>query len=117
NGLADGGTASWNNAATNWTLRDISSNAPWQGGFAVFEGAPGTVTLGENISFEGMQFRTDGYVVEGNGFLLQRGLDTIIRVDPGMTATIAADIADGPAGGSTLTKEGTGTLILDHANS
>ena len=57
----------------------------------MFQGAPGIVTLGENISFEGMQFRTDGYVVEDNGFLLQRGLDTIIRVDPGMTATIAAD--------------------------
>ena len=117
NGAVEGGTGIWNNAVTNWTLPDISSNTPWQGGFAVFQGAPGTVTLGENISFEGMQFRSDGYVVQDGGFLLQRGLDTIIRVDPGMTATISAEIADGPAGGSTLIKEGGGTLILDHANS
>ncbi|HEY5711418.1 MAG TPA: autotransporter-associated beta strand repeat-containing protein [Allosphingosinicella sp.] len=117
NGTAEGGSAIWNNASTNWTLPDISSNAPWQGGFAVFQGTSGTVTLGENISFEGMQFRSDGYVIQNGGFLLQRGLDTIFRVDPGMTATIVAEIADGPAGGSTLIKEGGGTLILDHANS
>jgi autotransporter-associated beta strand protein len=117
NGAVEGGTATWSNASTNWTLPDGNSNAPWQGGFAVFQGAPGTVTLGENISFEGMQFRSDGYVIQNGGFRLQRGLDTILRVDPGMTATIAAEIADGPAGGSTLIKEGGGTLILDHANS
>ena len=38
NGLADGGTGIWNDAATNWTLPDISSNAPWQGGC---RGVPG----------------------------------------------------------------------------
>jgi hypothetical protein len=30
-----------------------------------------------------MQFRSDGYVIQNGGFLLQRGLDTILRVDPG----------------------------------
>src|SRR6185436_3057660 len=34
NGAIDGGTAIWNNAATNWTAADGAVNAPWQGGFA-----------------------------------------------------------------------------------
>ena len=41
NGAVDGGSATWNNATTNWTSPDGSLNAPWQGGFAVFEGTAG----------------------------------------------------------------------------
>ena len=45
--------------------------------------AAGTVTLGAPIAFEGMQFRTTGYVIEGGGFALAAAPDTIVRVDPG----------------------------------
>ena len=77
----------------------------------------GTVTLGEPIAFEGMQFRTNGYVIEGGGFALAAAPDTIIRVDPAVTATINAPIADGPGGATLLTKTGAGTLVLGGANS
>ena len=63
-----------------------------------------------------MQFRTDGYVIQDGGFFLSRGLDTIITVDAGVTATIGARIADGPSGGSPLIKEGAGTLLLGPSN-
>ena len=117
NGAIDGGTATWNNAATNWTAPDGSVNAPWQGGFAVFQGTAGTVTLGENIAFEGMQFRSTGYVIDGGGFGLAAAPDTIIRVDPSVTATINAPIADGTGGAAQLTKSGAGLLILGVSNS
>ena len=48
----------------------------------MFEGTAGTVTLGAPIAFEGMQLRTDGYMIEGGGFALAAAPDTIIRVDP-----------------------------------
>jgi hypothetical protein len=68
NGLVEGGTSTWNNATSNWTTADGAVNAPWQGGFAVLQGAAGTVTLGEPIALEGMQFRTTGYVIGSGGF-------------------------------------------------
>jgi autotransporter-associated beta strand protein len=102
---------------TNWTAADGSVNAPWQGGFAVFQGTAGTVTLGEPIQFEGMQFVTNGYVVESGGFGLAAATDTIIRVDPAVAATINAPIADGAGGATLLTKSGSGLLVLGGANS
>ena len=117
NGAIDGGTATWNNATTNWTAADGLVNAPWQGGFAVFQGTAGTVTLGEPIALEGMQFRTSGYLVEGGGFGLAAAPDTIIRVDPGVTATVNAPIADGAGGPTLLTKGDAGLLVLGGTNS
>ena len=46
NSIVEGGAGSWNLATTNWTAEDGAVNAPWQNGFAVFQGAAGTVTLG-----------------------------------------------------------------------
>lgn len=64
-----GGTATWDNvtANTNWTTQDGTSNTAWGSGFAVFAGTAGTVTLGESIRFTGMQFLTDGYVIQALG--------------------------------------------------
>jgi autotransporter-associated beta strand protein len=64
-----GGTATWNNVTTNtnWTTQDGTSDAAWGSGFAVFAGTAGTVTLGDNIHFTGMQFLTDGYVIQAPG--------------------------------------------------
>ena len=117
NGAVEGGTGTWVNAATNWTADDGGVNAPWQGGFAVFQGTAGTVTLGENIAFEGMQFLSTGYVIDGGGFGLAAGPDTIIRVDPSVTATINAPIADGTGGAARLTKSDAGLLVLGGSNS
>ncbi|KQY35455.1 hypothetical protein ASD38_02545 [Caulobacter sp. Root487D2Y] len=114
--VVDGGTATWNNATTNWTANDGVVNAPWQGGFAVFQGASGVVTLGEPIAFEGLQFRTDGYAIAGGGFGLAAGPDTIIRVDASVTAAVDAPIADGAGGPARLTVIGPGSLSLGGSN-
>lgn len=116
NGAVDGGTAGWNTTTTNWTNPDGSVNARWGNGFAVFMGAQGTVTLGENIPFTGMEFITSGYLVKGNGFSLQAAPDTILRVDPSALATIDAPIVDGAGGPAGITKTDGGTLILAGSN-
>ncbi|WP_174247511.1 autotransporter-associated beta strand repeat-containing protein, partial [Methylocapsa sp. S129] len=62
-GTIHGGSGTWNNSAANWTTPNGTINASWQGGMAVFEGAAGTVTVGEAVSYQGLQFSTTGYVV------------------------------------------------------
>ncbi|MDM0116921.1 autotransporter outer membrane beta-barrel domain-containing protein [Variovorax sp. J22R133] len=116
NNAVDGGTSTWNTTTTNWTNAAGTVNAPWQSGFAVFQGIAGTVTLGQNIAFEGMEFRTTGYTIEGGGFTLAGEPVTIIRVDPLVTATINAPIVDGASGATRLVSADTGLLVLGGAN-
>src|SRR6516164_7030243 len=109
-----GGNGTWNNVITNatWTTQDGTHNAAWGNGFAVFAGTAGTVTLGDNIHFTGMQFLTDGYLVEAPGSqTLLAAPDTKIRTDVGVTATISAPIAN-DSGPAKLTKTDAGTLVL-----
>ncbi|MES2755139.1 MAG: autotransporter-associated beta strand repeat-containing protein, partial [Pseudomonadota bacterium] len=113
NGVVDGGTGSWTNNQPNWTDANGVSNTAWGGAFAVFQGAAGTVTVNDAISFTGAQFITDGYVIAaGTGALSARVAATNLRVDPGVTATINAAI--GGTGG--LLKNDAGTLVLGGAN-
>ena len=123
-GTVHGGIGTWINfVTTNFTNAAATANQTWQNGFAIFTAAPGTVTLGSDIVFQGMQFSSDGYTVVGAGaFALQpTGLAKIIT-DTGVTAIIAAPIAGagglnkGGAGLLTLTGENTysgGTIISD----
>ena len=115
-GIIHGGSGTWDNVTTNWTDMDATANAPWNKGFAIFEGTAGTVTLGDNINFSGMQFITDGYIIAapGNQTLIA-GADTIIRVGQGVTATISTPIVDG-SGAADVTKTDLGTLILTGTN-
>lgn len=115
-GVVGGGAATWTNATSNWTRVDGTINAPWQSGFAIFQGTPGTVTLGENIALQGMQFRTGGYTIEGGGFTLAGEPQTIVNVDTRVTATVNAPLVDGAGGPAQLTKNGAGTLVLGGAN-
>ena len=113
NGAIEGGSGSWTNARTSWTGADGTANAGWGSRFAVFQGEAGTVTVDDSIAFSGMQFMTDGYVIAGgSGSLNAVEAATNIRVDPNVTATIAASI--GGTGG--ITKLDSGTLILDGVN-
>ena len=113
NGAVDGGSGSWTLTTPNWTDANGANNTAWGGNFAVFQGAAGTVTVDGAIGFGGMQFLTDGYVIApGTGTLSANEALTNIRVDPGVTATIAAGIG-GPGG---LLKNDAGTLILSGAN-
>jgi outer membrane autotransporter protein len=110
-----GGNGTWNNVTTNtnWTTEDGTHNAAWGNGFAIFAGTAGTVTLGDNIHFTGMQFLTNGYLIEAPGSqTLLAAPDTKIRTDVGVTATISAPIANDSAGPAKLTKSDAGTLVL-----
>jgi len=115
-GIIHGGSGTWNNVTTNWTNIDATANAPWNKGFAIFEGTAGTVNLGDNINFSGMQFMTDGYIIAApaNQTLIA-ATGTIIRVGQGVTATISAPIVDGSRAAD-VTKTDLGTLILTGTN-
>lgn len=112
NALIDGGSGAWTTDPTNWTDLDGNFNRAWGGQFAVFQGTAGTVTVEGTVDFIGMQFRTDGYKIVGD--TLHTGeADTLIRVDAGVTAEIAAQVT----GDGGLTKDDGGTLVLSGANS
>ncbi|KTD99948.1 hypothetical protein ATE68_05720 [Sphingopyxis sp. H038] len=120
----NGGNGSWHlgGADNNWTGADGSINAAYADGtFAIFAGAPGTVTVdnsGGAVNAAGMQFATGGYLING-GPLTLVGPDSVVRVGDGtaagagFTATIAATLS----GASQLVKSDSGTLILSGANS
>jgi fibronectin-binding autotransporter adhesin len=116
-GKIQGGSGTWDNVTTNWTNMDGTINAPWNNGFAIFEGTAGTVTLGANINFTGLQFMTDGYVIIARGAQeLLAAVGTMIRVDSGVTATISAPIVDQAGIHADITKTDLGTLILTGTN-
>lgn len=113
--VVQGGSGIWNTANTNWTNATGSVNAAWDGKFAIFGGAstPRNVTLGSNITFEGIQFTVDGYTIlpdAGDLFSLEAmGAAPVIRTDAGLTAIIAAPLI---SSSEDFTKLGTGTLAL-----
>ncbi|MBP7240455.1 autotransporter-associated beta strand repeat-containing protein [Amaricoccus sp.] len=125
NGVVNGGDGTWQNSDgnDNWTELTGLVNAPFSdGSFAVFTGAPGTVTVDDSlgaVTVSGMQYAVDGYVVIGDAITLVGAPDTVIRVGDGtgagaaMSTTISADLT----GTSGLTKTDLGTLVLDGAKS
>ncbi|MFT8674959.1 MAG: autotransporter-associated beta strand repeat-containing protein [Acetobacter sp.] len=133
-GKVNGGDGIWtamNGAGdNNWTNENGSRNAPWYaGGFAVFEGSAGTVTVSDkdtngnpaNVTFSGMQFaNNDGgtYVITGDD-LYATTSSTTIRVGDGtsagaaITAQLDTVINDSDvAGGTSLVKSDAGTLVV-----
>ena len=114
NDTVNGGTGTWDAATTNWTNQNGSATAPWDSGFAVFTGAAGTVTVAGAQAFTGLQFITDGYqLVAGTGGALMPVGTALVRVDPGVTAEIAAPIT----GTGGINKADAGTLVLSGSNS
>ncbi len=123
-GTLDGGDGVWRVAGglDNWTDADGSINADYaQDSFAVFAGAPGTVTIdnsGGNVLASGMQFASDGYVVTGDTLTLT-GTQAIVQVGDGSVAgaSYSATIDAQIAGTAQLLKTDSGTLVLTGANS
>ena len=120
-GAVAGGHGVWRNGTTNWTTTNGDANHDWGGRFAVFQGAPGTVTVDDtngDISVTGMQFAVDGYRVEGGAITLGDA-ETTIRVGDGsqMGAGYVATIASELRGDGALVKDDLGTLVLTGSNS
>lgn len=120
NGVIVGGSGTWG-ADPNWADSSASTGYTWADTFAVFGGAvgspanPNLVSIDGTQGFIGMQFLTDGYVLQaaaGGGNLDASGLITDIRVNTSATATINADID----GSGRLNKLDGGTLILGGDN-
>ncbi|WP_210302210.1 autotransporter-associated beta strand repeat-containing protein [Methylobacterium brachythecii] len=119
NGAVDGGMGTWDATRTNWTTLDGAANDQWRSQVGVFGGtAGGAVVVTGAQSFEGLQFRTDGYVLSGDALNLV--------ADSGITGATAASITTESGVGTTignvlqgsagLTKFGGGTLTLTAAN-
>lgn len=129
NGVVNGGSGVWQTAIVgndNWTVSDGILNAPWQdGAFAIFQAEAGNVevdnSLGQ-VTSSGMQFASDGYVLNGAELSLvetETGSgQTTVRVGNGSlpgaayTATIDAILQ----GDVQLVKTDLGTLVLNGAN-
>src|SRR5690606_13756485 len=107
----------------NWTDSTGTINAPFSdSSFAIFAGQAGTVTVDNSlgqVAASGMQFATDGYLIEGDAIDLTASPTSTIRVGAattagaGFTALIASQIA----GATQLVKPDLVTLVLTGANS
>ncbi|MCX8475870.1 MAG: autotransporter-associated beta strand repeat-containing protein [Sphingomonas sp.] len=122
NGVIDGGDGVWNLANANWTDSGGAFDAPWSnGGFAIFTGQAGTVTVDASLgalSVSGAQFATDGYRLQGGAITITLP-ETILRVGFGALAgaSVTATIASEFTGSGGLEKTDFGTLILAGTNS
>ena len=123
NSRVDGGNGVWQNnlGNDNWTNVTGTVNAPFSNGsFAIFEAQPGTVTVDYSlglVTVVGMQFASNGYVVQGDSITLL-GPNSIINVGDGATdgAGYTATIDSVLTGASQLVKTDLGTLVLNGAN-
>ena len=112
-GDADGGTGTWDNGTTsNWDdAASAGTDTAWNNAtpdIAIFGGTAGTVTLGEAITADSLQFDTTGYTVTGSTLTLS-GSSTV-------TANQDTEIQSIIAGTAGLTKAGTGTLTVTGVN-
>ena len=129
-GVINGGNGTWQNGSTssktNWTDAQGAINVPYSdGSFAIFQGPPGTVTVDAtngDIMAAGMQFASDGYVVQGDAIHLTASVadptHSIIRVGDGSVAgaSYIATINSVLTGSPTLVKTDAGTLVLGGDN-
>ncbi|MBB3146160.1 outer membrane autotransporter protein [Phyllobacterium trifolii] len=125
NSAVNGGNGVWQNIAgnDNWTDQDGTVNAPFADAtFAIFMAAPGAVTVDNSLGAvraNGMQFASDGYVVNGDPLTLAGAPSSTIRVGDGTAAGIGytARIDVELTGNSQLLKTDLGTLVLSGTNS
>ncbi|WP_052071784.1 autotransporter-associated beta strand repeat-containing protein [Sphingopyxis sp. MWB1] len=123
-GIIQGGDGIWRagGGSDNWTDMTGTPNADYaQGSFAIFQGTGGNVLVdnsGGDILASGLQFASDGYVVEGDGLTLTAP-DAIVQVGDGSVAgaSYTATISSAITGTSRLVKTDAGTLILTGVNS
>jgi fibronectin-binding autotransporter adhesin len=125
-GQVAGGSGTWRvgnpqPSMDGWTDMDGKLNANWaQNQFAVFGGKAGTVTVdavGGAVRIAGAQFATDGYVVQGDGIVVDNA-NSVIRVGDGTAAgaAMAATLNVALSGTGGISKEDAGRLILGGTN-
>ena len=94
------GSGTWDTTTANWaTSSGGSYNTTWTAGDnAIFEGSPGTVTVGGAVSVGNLSFTTTsgGYLVDGNTLNFTPGA-TIRTTDNRYDQTITSAITGSPA--------------------
>ncbi|WP_374631127.1 autotransporter domain-containing protein [Pannonibacter indicus] len=114
NNAVNGGSGTWDSSTANWTSNAGNVATSWAGLTAVFAGSSGgTVTVSGTQTVAGLQFATDGYTLSGTGQLEAGSGGLELRIDTGLTATIATGIS----GSGAVSKTGAGTIVLSGTNS
>jgi len=116
---AGGGNGTWSAASTNWNSPTNAAGALPDGGYAIFTGAAGTVTVDGSagpVRASGIQFATDRYRLQGAPITLvgSGGNQPAIVVGDGTYASGQfVDIIDNPLQGTQgFVKTGPGSVIL-----
>lgn len=117
---AGGGNGTWSAASTNWNSPTNATGALPSGGYAIFTGAAGTVTVDGSagpVRVSGLQFATDRYRLQGAPITLAGtgGNPPVIVVGDGTYAAGRfVDIIDNPLQGTEgFVKTGVGSIILN----
>jgi outer membrane autotransporter protein len=117
---AGGGSGTWSAASTNWNSPTNATGALPDGGYAIFTGAAGTVTVDGSagpVRVSGLQFATDRYRLQGAPITLAGtgGNPPVIVVGDGTYAAGRfVDIIDNPLQGTEgFVKTGVGSVILN----
>lgn len=124
NGNVDGGSGILTAASVNLTLENgATNNVLPESATVIFEGTPGTVTIDDvdgALSFAGLEFGVDGYVLTGDSFQLAGEgtpvIDVAGEVGEGGTTPYTATINNVITGTQGFRKSGIGTLILNGVN-
>ncbi len=122
NGLS-GGSGAWDTTTTAWASTTSGVlNTIWTAAgtdAAVFQGTAGTVAVNAGgIKNSGLTFNTSGYALTGGTLTFANS--STITVATSATTTLSAPLAVTASGTETiltLSKRGSGTLILNSANS
>ncbi|MFD4838047.1 autotransporter domain-containing protein [Achromobacter sp. NPDC058515] len=116
---AGGGDGAWSAASTNWNSPTNAAGALPDGGYAIFTGAAGTVTVDGGagpVRVSGIQFATDRYRLQGAPITLvgSGGNPPVIVVGDGTYASGQfVDTIDNPLQGTQgFVKTGPGSVIL-----
>lgn len=116
---AGGGNGTWSASSTNWNSPSNATGALPDGGYAIFTGAAGTVTVDGSagpVRVSGLQFATDRYRLQGAPINLvgSGGNPPVIVVGDGTYASGQfVDIIDNPLQGTEgFVKTGPGSVIL-----
>lgn len=117
---AGGGNGTWSAASTNWNSPTNATGALPSGGYAIFTGAAGTVTVDGSagpVRVSGLQFATDRYRLQGAPITLAGtgGNPPVIVVGDGTYAAGRfVDVIDNPLQGTEgFVKTGVGSIILN----